>query len=623
MPLVRPNLYLPQVISGGEVADGSFSKTRGARLSMRYKPSTVCLFVLVVLLPALFPINANSAFIRDYTKGRFTFTGSLGLKYKEHHRKTSSKADFFKTTSLRRSLETGIKGFAWDPRFMVFKAGFTVRQEDFESDGGGGSRPTSYQYSLFTTWLPKRRNPFLLHAHHIITEVQSDNAPTYEVVTDTFGMRWGLHRRLLGHLSFAYDARMAKSSGGSGSKRDQMDQAFKIAGQRKFKKRRSKIGSDVNYGYTYDLKKNRESGRETSEHRINVNDRTIISPTSELSAEATYYFKEGQGGDSDYSIHQLRASSRLSNKVSDQLGTNYGLSFGTAKSYNSNSQSASGSAGVNYLISDRWQSNASISLSASSSSASNTEDRINSSANGGVSYRQQWGIYNLSSNYGLSLSASSAGSGGGAAVGHNFGFGLSQSSSILWSDSFSYSFGQFGSRDRVSTSHGLTYGAKSQVSLRDRLYLSTSYSYHVEDDSTNEVSVNRESNIGRAELGWTHKFSYTSSLNSNITYSDSDRKSSDSGSSDNQTSSGSISFRTSHLFGLRNLLFNTRLRHRQSQGKQRVNSTKTTVDANFDYKIGRWIASLKLERYVGETGSDVYENRSFTFNIKRVFGFRF
>ncbi len=621
MHLVSPNLYFPQVTSGGGIADGSFSKTRGGRSLMRYKPSIVYLFVLVFLLSVLLPISANAAFIRDYTKGQFTFTGSLGLKYKEHHRKTSSKTDFFKTKSLRKTLETGIKGFAWDPRFMVFKAGFTVRQENFESDGGGGSRPTSYQYSLFTTWLPKRRNPFLLHAHHIITEVQSDNAPTYEVVTDTFGMKWGLHRRLLGHLSFAYDARMAKSSGGS-SERDQVDQVFKITGQRKFKKRRSKIGSDVSYGYTYDLKKNKESGRETSEHRINVNDRTIISPTSELSAEATYYFKEGQGSGPDYSIHQLRASSRLSNKISDQLGTNYGLSFGTAKSYSSNSQSASGSAGVNYLISDRWQSNASIALSASRSSASNTEDRINSSANGGVSYRQQWGIYNFSSNYGLNLSASNAGS-GGMAVGHNFGFGLSQSSSILWSDSFSYSFGQFGSRDRVSTNHGLTYGAKSQVSLRDKLYLSTSYSYHVEDDSTNEVNVNRESNIGRAELGWTHKFSYTSLLNSNVTYSDSDRKSSDSGSSDNQTSSGSISFRTSHLFGVRNLLFNTRFRHRQSQGKQRANSTKKTLDANFDYKIGRWITSLKLEYYEGETGSDVYKNRSFTFDIKRVFGFRF
>lgn len=621
MPLVRPSFYLPQVISDGEAADGSFSKIRGERLSMRYKSLTACLFVLGFLLATLFPITANAAFIRDYTKGRFTFTGSLGLKYKEHHRKTSSKTDFFKTTSLRRTLETGVKGFAWDPRFMIFKAGLTIRHENYESDGGGGSRPTSYQYSLFTTWLPKRRNPFLLHAHHIITEVRSDNAPTFEVVTDTFGMRWGMQRRLLGYLSFAYDARMAKSSGGS-SERDQIDQVFKIVGQRKFKKRRSKIGSDVSYGYTYDLKKNRESGRETSEHRINLNDRTIISPTSELSAEATYYFKEGQGGDSDYSIHQLRASSRLSNKISDQLGTSYGLSFGTAKSYNSTSQSASGSAGVNYLISDRWQSNASLALSASNSSTANTEDRINSSANGGVSYRQPWGIYNLSSNYGLSLSASSAGS-GGAAVGHNFGFGLSQNSSILWSDNFSYSLGHFESRDRVSTSHGLTYGAKSQVSLRDRLYLSANYSYHVADDSTNEVSVNRESNVGRAELGWTHKFSYTSSLNSSITYSDSDRKSSDSESSDNQTSSGSISFRTSHLFGLRNLLFNTRLRHRQSQGKQRVNSTKTTLDANFDYKIGRWITSLKLEHYVDETGSDVYENRSFTFNIKRVFGFRF
>ncbi len=620
MPLVRPSFYLLQVISDEGVTDGSFLKTRGERLSMRYKSSAAC-FVVLVFLSTLLPITANAGFIRDYTKGRFTFTGSLGLKYKEHYRKTSSQTDFFKTTSLRRTLETGVKGFTWDPRFMVFKAGLTIRHENYESDGGGGSTPTSYQYSLYTTWLPKRRNPFLLHANHIITEVKSDNAPTFEVVTDTFGMRWGMHRRLLGHLNFTYDARMAKSSGGS-SERDQIDQVFKITGQRKFKKRRSKLGSDVNYGYTYDLKKNRESGRETSEHRININDRTIISPTSELSAEGSYYFKEGQGGGSDYSIHQLRASSRLSKKISDQLGTSYGLSFGAAKSYDSNSQSASGSAGLNYLISDRWYTNASVALSASSSSTSNDDDRINSSMNGGATYRQQWGIYNLSSNYGLSISASNVGS-GGAAVGHNLGFGLSQSSSVLWSDSLSYSLGYFESRDRVSTSHSLTYGVRSQVSLRDKFYLSTNYNYHVEDDSTNEVSVNRESNTGRAELGWTHKFSYTSSLNSNITYTDSDRKSSDSESSDNQTSSATISFRTTHLFGLRNLLFNTRIRYRQSQGEQRVSSTKTTADANFDYKIGRWITSLKLEQYVGETGPDVYENRSFTFNIKRVFGFRF
>ncbi len=585
--------------------------------STAYKAIVAYGVTLVIVIVALFPADANAAFVREYTKGRFSFSGSVGFKYTERDRKTSSNT--IRTTGVREVIDTTVKGFVWDPRFMVFKAGFAFRHETNKTEGGGESTPTSYQYTLFTTWLPKRRNPFVLHAHHIITEVKSDNAPTQEIVTDSFGMRWNMNRRTLGSLSFAYDTRMAKSFGGS-TKRDQVDHTFKVDGARKFKKRRSKVGSDVNYSYTYELKKNRESDRETSEHRFNVTDKTTFSPKTELSADATYYYKEGSGA-SEFAVQSLRAGSRLSMNVSERLGVSYGLGMGAGVTDASNSQSASASAGLSYLISERWHTNASLSLSGNRTTAGGGEDRVSLSANGGVSYRQQWGIYNLTSNYGISL-GSKIGT-NERSMGHNFGIGLSQSNSILWSDNISYSLSYTESVNSIATSHGLTYGVRSQVSLRDKLYFTAGYKYLTEEDSSFGETVDREASSGRAELGWTHKYSFNTSLNASSSYQENNRDASDIESSDNQTTASSVAFRTSNFLGMRNVRFTSRIRYRQSLGKQRANSTKTTSDANFDYTLGRWITSLKLEHSTGETGLVTFENRSLTFNIKRIFGFRF
>jgi hypothetical protein len=599
----------------------SFSSRERVRLLPVTCKTTIALgMILTLIVIALFPQRADASYIREYTKGRFTFSGSLGLRYKENHR--NIKTSPTQTYSLRETVETNVNGFVWDPRFMTFKAGLTFRHEKHQTDGAGSATPTSYQYSLFTTWLPKRRHPFIMHAHHIITEVKSDHSPTYESVTDSIGMRWSMHRRLLGNVSFNYDARMSKSYG-STSKRDQVDQKFKLAGQRKFKKRRSKTGSDINYGYLYDLKKNNVSGREASEHRINIADRTVISPTAELSADASYYIKEGSG-DSVFSVQSLRAGSRLSKRVSEQLGTNYGLSAGASKSDASNSQSVGGSAGLSYLISERWQSNAGISLAGNSTTAAGGDDRVNSSANGGVSYRQQLGIYNFSSNYGLSVSSVMAGDErGNNSIGHSFGLGLSQGSSILWSDSISYTLSYNESKSNTATSHGITYNAKSQFSLRDRVYLSSAYNIYSEEDSAGGPTVDREGSTRRAELGWTHKFSFSSSLNASTSYSASDRSSTDSELSDNQTKTGRVTFRTNDFLGLRSVMFASKLGYRQSEGSQSVDSYKITADANFNYRIGRWITSLKLEYTEGESGAANFANRSLTFNIKRMFGFRF
>ncbi|MCF6280977.1 MAG: hypothetical protein L3J28_02015 [Candidatus Polarisedimenticolaceae bacterium] len=582
----------------------------------------VIIGLLALLLITLFPQNVSALSIREYTRGSFSFTGSVTLR--QIDRRSGNQSSVIKSKSFSTIINNRIKGFVWDPRFMVFTAGLNFRQAENSTGSEVSSRPRSLQYSLYTTWLPKRRNPFVLHMNHSVTTVSSSYAPTYELVSDVLGMRWGLSQRTLGALRFTYGMRKAVSTGES-TDREQLDHSFKVIGKRRFKSKRHRVGADLNYGYHFDNKENRVGDSQSSEHRLYINNRTNLTPEIGLTAEGSYFNRLDDRGGRQLSMQSLRASSSLSVRMTEAFNTNYGLSVSASTSDSYDSNSASGSASMNYRISERWNSNASLSITSSSSAAGSGE--VASSAAGGLSYGQRWGIYDLSSSYSLGIGSVLSESSDGYTVSHGFGIGLSQSVSPLWRDGISYSFGYSDGKTRTSMSHGLLYRAKSRFSIRDDVELTVNYKQRSDSDSEGDsitgVKVEREASSTSTNVGWTHRLAVYSSLIASAGYAESDNTTSGGPSNENKSKTARLTYNTSP-FGLRNLRFRANAKYVERYGSQMDRDKRYDTDFNLDYKLGRWVSSFKYAYSNSSTGgSDDYENQTITIEIQRYFGVRF
>ena len=579
--------------------------------------SLICNVGLVVLiLMAVWPSTANALSVREYTKGRFTFTGYIGLKHED--RKNKSEESESKSESLRTQIQTNLKGFAWDPRFMVFNASLTSTQQTTETTAGK-SEPTTLSFSLFTTWLPKRRDPFVLFLNHSVTKISTYSTPTYHLTTDNLGFRWGRTNRTFGIVRFAYDLRKATSSG-QVVKKDQVDHQLKIDGKRRFKPGRQG-GSDIGYGYRYDNREDKGSNRKSNEHRLFVNNRAALSSKMSFTADASSTYRQDDSNGGSRALKYMSAKSRINHSKSEQLSLNYSLSMNVTDSDESASRSLSGGGGVNYNISERWHAVGALSLAANSTDGVSSSDRVGSTLSGGLDYRQPLGIYNLSSNYSISISKALSGPTDGDSVSHTFGVGVSQSASSLWMDDIGYTIGFSTGPTRSSISQSVIYRARSNFTLRDSVGFTAEYRVFSEDNSSSWVDVERETSNRRAKLDWTHKLRVSSALSATVSYVESDNETNDE-SRDSQTTSARANFRTA-LFGLRNLQLVSQARYLDVQGDLGSSGKKMVAELGIGYKIGRWIASFNYDYSRGDFENQTYEYHLVTINLKRLFGFRF
>ena len=569
------------------------------------------------LLAGVLPAKVYAASLFEYTQGRFSFTGHVGLRNEDRqYNINSSKSE---TKSLRTQIQTNLKGFVWDPRFMVFNAGIGLMQQTIES-GVGKSEPSTNQYSLYTTWFPKIRNPFILFLNHSTTEVSAYSAPTYHVTTENLGMRWGLQNRLFGLVRFTYDLRMATSSGQQVD-RDQTDHRIKVDAKRRFRSGR-RDGSDVSYGYRYDNKNDRSAGRRSGEHHLYIKDRTTFANKMYLTADASYFNRTDDTRGGSGSMQYLNASSRLNVDQRERLSYYYNLGINYADFDAGENRSISGGAGVRNDISDRWRTNASVTMIALSSTTDGSEDSVRSIATGGVGYRRPLGTYNLSSNYSLGYDSVLSGPSDGNIINHAFDIGVSQSAFSLWMDTINYSIGISDGGKRSSLSQSVIYRVVSNFSLRDSFRFTAEYRTLSSKNSRVDVSEKeRETSNKRALMEWTHKFNVISSLNISINYAESDNTT-DGENRDRQTLSGRMVYRTA-LFDMRNLRLIAKANYYDIQGDLGDSGERVTAELDLAYNIGRWRALFGYDYFSRKYQTQTYEEHRVTVEIKRLFGIRF
>ena len=606
---------------GRLMSEISFSRVAVPTLKLWRSASNrvlVCNVWLVVLLLVLaLPSKANAATLRDYTKGVFSFTGYIGLRHEDRRNKSDDNSES-RTKSMRTQVQTNLKGFVWDPRFMIFNAGFTNTQQTTETSSGK-SEPTTNTFSLFTTWLPVRQYPFVFFINHTVSRISTYSSPTYYLTTDNLGMRWGRSHRTLGIMRFAYDLRMASSSGKEHD-RDQVDHQIKIDGKRRLKSRR-RSRSDIGYGYRYNNRQGKNSDRTSNEHRFYINDRVTFDPKMSLSADASYTNREDDSNGRIRSLHHLKAKSRLNITKTDRLSLNYNLAMNRTDSDDTASNSLSGGAGANYNISDRWHAAGGVSLAAYTSDLSGSEDRVATALTGGLNYRKPLGIYNFSSSYSISINTTLSGATEGDSINQSFGVGVSQSASSLWMDDIGYTIGVSNGRKRSSISQGLIYRAKSNFSLRDSLRFTAEYRTYSEDGSSSGIDIDRDTNIKKAELNWYHKLGIASTFGASTSYIESENQTVGY-SRDSQTTSARLNLRTP-IWGQRNLNFVAEARYLDIQGDSSRPGQKITTKLGIGYTIGRWLTSIRHDYYKGDFESQTYENHLITINVKRFFGVRF
>ena len=140
-------------MNGHGVTSGKVTRYRA-----RFFCAWCCAFVVFThSLPA--PVSAARLF--DYTHRAFTLSGGLGLRYEDYDYSSGGVTSYSRRT-LEEELRIGSTGFVWDPRFLLFDAGVTLRNRSTDYMSGDSDIDT-VGYRLTTTWF-RERNPFVLYA---------------------------------------------------------------------------------------------------------------------------------------------------------------------------------------------------------------------------------------------------------------------------------------------------------------------------------------------------------------------------------------------------------------------------------------------------------------------------
>ena len=548
-------------------------------------------------------------------------SGHLAARYEESQQKISTTES--NRDSWRTEVQMNLSGFVWDPRFMVFNGGITLLNEEINTDAGE-SNPTTTNYSLFTTWFPRKKNPFIFFANRSLINVSSYATPSYELVTDNVGMRWGFRSPLLGALRFTYDLRLAESDA-QHSERDEVSHHFNAEAKKKLRPGRWGA-SDLIYGYRYETTEDKTSrGSESQQHYVYANDHTDFGERVRFTADATLFNREDDWGDGDRTMTNLSASARLNVNETDQFTHYYQMSTNMSETDEGQFSSFGVGGGLDYRITELWRTFGSLNFNGVSSTIGDSEDQVTSSLNAGVEYSRPLGIYNVYARYAFGITEALSGSSDVRdtnSTQHSIGLGASQRATPLWMDSITYSANYSDGNTRDSLSQNLTYRAVSNLSIKDILNLTLelrTFSEKTKQDSA--TLVDRDTNNRRIDLGWQHRISSYSSLSTTAGYTETDNDAD----GDLKTTSRSYAkgeYQTA-LFQRRNLSFKGTLTYEDLQGDTGNVGTHLKAEADVLYYLGRWQASMEYRYIDADYESNPFEEHTVTLYLKRLFGVRF
>ncbi len=588
-------------------------------------PFLWALFFLLQIVPITPALGAR---LFDYTHRAFTLSGGLGLRYEDYEYRTGGETSYSRRT-LEEELRLGSTGFIWDPRFLLFDAGVTLRNRNTDYQSGESDIDT-VDYRISTTWF-RERNPFILYARKTTNTFTPAVGSPYEFITSNYGFRWRFAPPLLGTVNFGYDRGHSKSDSLATAPFDRYKDSFNIDGKRTFGKV-YKIYSVVNYGYRYDDSEDDVAGRYYRQKYWYVQDNTRFSEKVNLRANFTYYDRSDRfdgvtnGGSRKLDSSHTNLNVGLNVSTSEKLSHYYNLGVTLNDVDDSSVDNYNLVAGMNYRFAPYWSSRGALRFISTSSSNGNSTvgDRTAYGVDAGVAYTRTYGDISARAGYDLGIEIpQSSDYDEDTIVSHSLGAGYTGRWSPLYMDSLNYRLNyQTGSRyesaDRKRVEHNLNYIVNSRLSGTDSLRTVLNYRDWKETASGSSPLDNSNRTL-RGDVTWNRRFW----LRNTFTMS--------AGIGDTRSSSGggvaNYSFWYSQARVTMNPWRRTKLtamaRYEDRSGDTSNIGPKLTLEANLNYTLAKWQMRLQYLYHDANYEAGAYEDSWLTFYLTRNFGVRF
>ncbi len=588
--------------------------------------------VLLAVIACLFSSPVSGARLYDYTHRAFTLSGGLGLRYEDYvYDYDTTGKDGYSRQTLEEELRVAGTGFVWDPRFLLFDAGVTLRNRDTDYNRGDSEIDTA-GYHLITTWF-REKNPFVLFARKNTNNYSPQSGPAYKFTTSNYGFRWRFAPPVLGAVRLGYEKGHTKSDNFSVLRMDEQKDSFFVNGKRTFGKV-YETHSVFNYGYRYDDSVDDASGRSYRQQYWHLQDSTRFSDNVNLRAGFTYYDRsdeliaQSSGNTNEIDSSHANLNVGLNVTASEKLGHFYDLAVAFNDVNDSEINSYNIAAGANYRVSPNWSSKGVLRFIATSNdtggAGSSGYDRTAWGADAGVSYTRTQGILSTRAGYDLGLEIPQASDySEDTIVNHSLSAGYTGRWSPVFSDALNYRLNyQTGSRyesaDRKRTEHNLNYTISSRLSGGDSIRTVLNYR-DWEESSRGPAGLDNSQRTLRGDVTWNHRFWMRHTLVMSVGAGD--------------TSSGSGNGNADYSFWYsqarvvmtpwRRLKFTAMARYEERSGETSNLGPKLTLETNLNYIIAKWRARLQYRYLDADYETAAYQNSWLTLYLTRDFGIRF
>ncbi len=575
---------------------------------------------VLVVFAMLFPFSIRAAFIGDYTKGRFTLGGSLGINQEDYTR--SRNGSEVSRRELEKEAAVDLAGFVWDPRFLSFSSGVTVTEGDTATSGEGSNRQ-SLGYYLNTTWFGGRDHPLNVFANRRTNTVANADSPSYDLDTEHYGLRWGFQRKTLGNVRVGFEVLDAQSASAE-VERDERREIVEFEGKRQIN-RENGSHSDLTYGFRGIDSEDDVLGTVSRQRNWYAYDRTDLDETTSLISNIRYYDRKDvfpdidQGGLRQVESSFINATSSIRIQSSDVFRQHYSLALSQSGSSTSESTRYDLRGGIAYNWAPNWEfrTNAGLNGGNFQSDTDSGED-LSSLLEASLRYNRHFDILDLRAGISTAYDSeirSSDPEGRGNTISHTATLGLSRQANPWWQDSVDYRFTNE-QGERGSSEHNLHYSATSRITPSDHLRLTGDWRRY----DNGQLVVAQTTDNRRYKIDWNHR------LGSGNVFS--------LGAGRSQTASDDSKVSRSFVQGrlglsprwIRRLHING-LVHLEKEERAEAERTALRVEANLVYPFGRWEtrAVYRYREFDDENAgfSSALDEQSIMLYLRRHFGVRF
>jgi hypothetical protein len=590
---------------------------------------------------ALLALLSGPAFalkVSESGAGRLNFYGSVGVEAENYQYDTEyGSRDRMR---LRTRFDFNGRGFIWDPRFATFDAGVTLQRDNVqtvENDVSGNNTNNLLGYRLSTTWFANKPYPLSIYANRSQSTVSDFWSPSYELVSDNVGARWGMNNRWLGRSNFYIDRRSSESSN---SLVPRSEQNLSLGVDANQKLRAKQWGeSDLSYGYRHTAWEEQVYGGSQRQDYFYLNDRSLFGDKANLTANLTYYDRSDQWGFAGSGGNVVESkflgfNSMFNVQQTEKFRHFYGLGLGMNSSGTSESTSYNLSGGANYRLNARWQVTGMLGLGGSSSEmrAENVDglgkNQETTSLTGSASAMYSdtfFSNYLVNGGYTLALTQTNStmftGLPAQQNTTHTANIGYARMNSPLFADSLqlrmSQTVGEPGGSEsnvRYSVNSTLTQSDMLQGTLEYRRYQRKSQVWTIEADSPDFYYYNTDSQSTRLDFGWMHRFSEAGSTMLSVGATNSVSQ---------DVAFGSRYVQARATMRLRSALSWTALaRAEQIDGSEYVAGRKLTVESDVNYRIGKWQASIRYRLRDAQQEFAPFKEKSIFLMLRRDYALR-